>query len=211
MRTPPSIRSTTSALICSGVPGTPASSGEKRRPLRRRHAHHRPLHLVVVPPAALADVAFAHGVPDLLRLEQDAVQSKTTASIIGTHCNFGRVSAISTTMADDRERFERIYRENFRAVLRFAATADRSGAGEGRRGGDLPRRVAAARRRSGRAAGVAPRRGSQGDRGPVPEPDEAGRARDSPRRQNAAGSDDLARDGRRTRRGARRVRGAARA
>jgi RNA polymerase sigma-70 factor (ECF subfamily) len=30
--------------------------------------------------------------------------------------------AISSSMPDDRERFERIYRENFRAVLRFAAT-----------------------------------------------------------------------------------------
>jgi len=48
--------------------------------------------------------------------------SKTTASIIRRHCNFGRVPAISSPMADDRERFERLYRENFRAVLRFAAT-----------------------------------------------------------------------------------------
>jgi RNA polymerase sigma-70 factor (ECF subfamily) len=30
--------------------------------------------------------------------------------------------AISSAMADERERFERLYRENFRAVLRFAAT-----------------------------------------------------------------------------------------
>ncbi|HKU57902.1 MAG TPA: RNA polymerase sigma factor [Gaiellaceae bacterium] len=29
--------------------------------------------------------------------------------------------AISPSMADDRDRFERLYRENFRAVLRFAA------------------------------------------------------------------------------------------
>jgi RNA polymerase sigma-70 factor (ECF subfamily) len=48
--------------------------------------------------------------------------SKTTASIIEAHCNFGRMPAISPSMADERERFERIYRENFRAVLRFAAT-----------------------------------------------------------------------------------------
>jgi RNA polymerase sigma-70 factor (ECF subfamily) len=46
--------------------------------------------------------------------------SKTIASIIDTHCNFGPVPAISSVMADERERFERIYRENFRAVLRFA-------------------------------------------------------------------------------------------
>src|SRR5579871_199897 len=48
--------------------------------------------------------------------------SKTTASIITRHCNFAAVPAITPSMADDRERFERIYRENFRAVLRFAAT-----------------------------------------------------------------------------------------
>ena len=47
--------------------------------------------------------------------------SNTIASIIDQHCNFAPVPAISSSMADDRERFERIYRENFRAVLRFAA------------------------------------------------------------------------------------------
>src|SRR3954453_23562581 len=47
--------------------------------------------------------------------------SKTTASIMRRNCNFGAGPAISSPMADDRERFERIYRENFRAVLRFAA------------------------------------------------------------------------------------------
>src|SRR5579875_1037709 len=48
-------------------------------------------------------------------------RSRTTASITKPNCNFGGVPAISSAMADDRERFERIYRENFRAVLRFAA------------------------------------------------------------------------------------------
>jgi RNA polymerase sigma-70 factor (ECF subfamily) len=41
---------------------------------------------------------------------------------MGSNCNFGPVPAISSSMADDRDRFERLYRENFRAVLRFAAT-----------------------------------------------------------------------------------------
>jgi RNA polymerase sigma-70 factor, ECF subfamily len=39
---------------------------------------------------------------------------------MGANCNFELVPAISSAMADDRDRFERIYRENFRAVLRFA-------------------------------------------------------------------------------------------
>src|ERR1041384_2011083 len=49
-------------------------------------------------------------------------RSKTTASIMGSNCNFGPVPAISSSMADDRDRVERLYREDLRAVLRFAAT-----------------------------------------------------------------------------------------
>ncbi len=43
-------------------------------PLGRAHAHHRPLRLVVVAAAALADEGLANLVPDLLALDQDAVQ-----------------------------------------------------------------------------------------------------------------------------------------
>jgi hypothetical protein len=44
------------------------------RPLGRAHSHHRPLHRLVIPAAALAHVALAHRVPDLLRLEQHSVE-----------------------------------------------------------------------------------------------------------------------------------------
>src|SRR5205814_9647414 len=44
------------------------------RPLARAHAHHRPLHLVVVAAAALAHESLAHLVPDLLRLDEHAVE-----------------------------------------------------------------------------------------------------------------------------------------
>jgi hypothetical protein len=43
-------------------------------PLGRAHAHHRALHLVVLAAAALAHVRGAHVVPDLLGLDQHAVQ-----------------------------------------------------------------------------------------------------------------------------------------
>ena len=150
-----SISSTTSRLICLRL------AGDARFLVRGTRDHsgaHIPIiarcTVVVVPAAALAHVALAHGVPDLLRLEQDAVEVEDDSRRSSdAHCNFGRVPAISSAMADDRERFERIYRENFRAVLRFAALRIDPGAGEGRRGGDLPRRVAASRRRSGRARG----------------------------------------------------------
>ena len=44
------------------------------RPLRRAHAHHRPLCLVVVAAAVLADVALADLVPDRLAVDDDAVE-----------------------------------------------------------------------------------------------------------------------------------------
>src|SRR6185437_10077678 len=47
---------------------------QEARPLGRAHAHHRALHFSVVAAPALADVPFAHLVPDLLRLHQHAVE-----------------------------------------------------------------------------------------------------------------------------------------
>ena len=47
---------------------------EVPRPFAGAHAHHRPLHLGVVAAAALAHVRLAHRVPDLLRVQQHAVE-----------------------------------------------------------------------------------------------------------------------------------------
>ena len=47
---------------------------DEARPLRRAHAHHRPLRLGVVAAAPLADVPLAHVVPDLLALDEHAVE-----------------------------------------------------------------------------------------------------------------------------------------
>ena len=44
------------------------------RPLERAHAHHLPLRAFVPAAAALARELFAHLVPDVLGLEQDAVE-----------------------------------------------------------------------------------------------------------------------------------------
>jgi flavin reductase (DIM6/NTAB) family NADH-FMN oxidoreductase RutF len=46
---------------------------QEARPFGRAHAHHRALHLGVVAAAALDDVAPAHLVPHLLRLDEHAV------------------------------------------------------------------------------------------------------------------------------------------
>ena len=63
-----SIRRTTSSLIAARLVGHAGDVVEVLRPLGRAHAHHRPLHLVVVAAAALAHVRLAHLVPDLLGL-----------------------------------------------------------------------------------------------------------------------------------------------
>jgi hypothetical protein len=63
-----------SVLISSGVPGYAELLGEIPRPLRRAHAHHRPLRRCVIQPALLDDVPAPYLVPDLLGLEDDAVQ-----------------------------------------------------------------------------------------------------------------------------------------
>jgi hypothetical protein len=47
---------------------------DEARPLDRAHPHHRPLRLGVVAAAALADVGLAHLVPELLRLDDHAVE-----------------------------------------------------------------------------------------------------------------------------------------
>jgi len=47
---------------------------EEPRPFGRAHAHHRPLHVLVVSAAPFAHVALAHRIPDLLGLEQHAVE-----------------------------------------------------------------------------------------------------------------------------------------
>src|SRR5947199_123069 len=49
------------------------------RPLERAHAHHVPLGVRVPAAAALAHQLRAHGVPDLLGVEQDAVEVEDDA------------------------------------------------------------------------------------------------------------------------------------